>query len=399
MAVPQFVGKVLARLKELRIKAGFSEAHLERELILGPGWIARFEAGEVVPTLDVLLAILNVIGADFDDLTKGISSKDAAAEIDRAIYAEAKGSDLIIRFRYADHDAQYRLPNATLEQFEKILLHLRDGLARLTKVASPVDGKAETVKADSVAQAFLKAVKIWPHANPSDLWGFLISRAYCDPFNHPAAYSRLDHGQSWKRTSGWALEEILVRHYGPFLKKHDINIFIAAGGDRKQNLLDQLDVADLEADKVDVLLSGEVKSKERCFGVVHVKASFAERRTDDVPMSQALVAAGYTSPLWTFDLKSGPSANPVNRGELGAVLATTGILGMPLPDTRSAKRRDIEVAGHFSACFSYNANTKPTPVDQKKAKARISVCDFRNPDDTFSQFIRAEWDRFLHRRR
>ena len=135
-----------------------------------------------------------------------------------------------------------------------------------------------------------------------------------------------------------------------------------------------------------MLLTTNVDQVERCFGVIHVKASFAERRTDDVPMSTALVEAGYTSPMWTMDCKSGPSATPVNRGELGAVLSAT-------TDPRSAKRKDIEDDGYFSACFSYNQNTIPTPAEQT-ARARIIVCDFQNPNDAFGQFIIAESRRF-----
>jgi hypothetical protein len=42
--VPPFVGQVLARLKQLRTVARLSPEQLEKKLILGPGWIARFEA-------------------------------------------------------------------------------------------------------------------------------------------------------------------------------------------------------------------------------------------------------------------------------------------------------------------------------------------------------------------
>lgn len=108
-------------------------------------------------------------------------------------------------------------------------------------------------------------------------------------------------------------------------------------------------------------------------------------RTDDVPMSQALVQAGYCSPLLTMDCKSAPSANPINRGELGIVLGDGA-------DSRSAKRKDVEDDGYFSACFSYNLNTQPTPEAQP-AKARIYVCNFNNPDDRFSRFVLAEWQR------
>jgi hypothetical protein len=121
---------------------------------------------------------------------------------------------------------------------------------------------------------------------------------------------------------------------------------------------------------------------------VHVKASFAERRTDDVPMSRSLVHAGYASPLWTMDCKAAPSARPVNKGELGPVL----IPGKP--DRRSAKRKDIEDDGYFSACFSYNRDTRPTPPRQR-ATARVRVCDFSHPeDDAFVRFVVRAWRRF-----
>ena len=215
---------------------------------------------------------------------------------------------------------------------------------------------------------------------------FVVSRSYYDPFNHPADYARLNLDQSWKRTGGWALEEIFVRHYGAFLHERGVKMYIAPA-DEKRRILARLKVADrLEADKVDVMLSGTVAGRDEFFGVCHVKASIAERRTDDVPLSRALIKAGYTSPFLTMDCKSGPSESPVNRGELGSVLRGK-------TDERSAKRKDIEDDGYFSACFSYNRNTIPTPQKQR-AKARIYVCDFSDPDDAFSEFVLAEWKRF-----
>jgi len=134
----------------------------------------------------------------------------------------------------------------------------------------------------------------------------------------------------------------------------------------------------LEADKLDVaLLGGE---KRQLFGVVHVKASIAERRTDDVPMSHALVQAGYFSPLWTMDCKATPAALPVNRGELGS---DTG--------PKSAKRKDIEDDGYFSGCFSYNWNTKPTSQDHK-GPGFVSVCGFADPNDDFARAAIAAWE-------
>lgn len=378
-ATSGFLQTLLGNLRNLRERAGLSASEVEERLILGPGWITRFEEGTTIPSIDMLLAILNQIGATLDDLLRGLPSLPDASEVERHIVAEQAGNDIVIRFRYANFDATYALANSTVEEFEAVIKTLRDGLARLTAATGNL---SEAIKTDAVANAFLRAVEIWPHANPSDLWWFLVYRAYCDPYNHPARFARLDFTQSWKRTGGWALEEVLVRHYGPFLKEKGIRLLIGSSA-QKQEIVRRLDVGDrLEADKIDVVLTGEKDGSEVFFGVVHVKASFAERRTDDVPMSIALTRAGFTSPLWTMDCKSTPSARPRNRGELGK-----------LRTQRSAKRRDIEDEGYFSGCFSYNRNTIPSP-EALPPERKIYICDFRNPDDAFSQFLLARWQAF-----
>mgnify|MGYP001418020732 CR=1 FL=1 len=373
-----YLKTLLGKLRSIRERAGLSEDALEERLILGPGWIRRFETGDTVPSIDMVLAILHETGAGLDQLLDGLPEPEAS-EVERSIFAEESGRNILINFRYANFDAQYTLLNSTLDDFEVVIKTLRDGLARLARANQ---AQSEAIKSDSVARTFLAAVQRWPTANPSDLWWFLVYRAYCDPYNHPAQFARLDFTQSWKRTGGWALEEILVRHYGPFLKRHGVNLFIADSTE-KQRLVRGLTLADrVEADKIDVVLTGETSSGPRFFGVVHVKASFAERRTDDVPMSIALSRGGYTSPLWTMDCKSTPSAHPVNRGELGDVA-----------ERRSAKRKDIEDEGYFTGCFSYNKHTQPS-LDTLPDERRVYVCDFANPDDVFSRFILQRWQKF-----
>jgi transcriptional regulator with XRE-family HTH domain len=386
------IDALLSRFREIREESGFSPEELDVRLIFGPGWVSRFESGETVPGIDVLMAMLEVLGSSLKDLVEGMAvqaPEEAAWLVDRVLRAEESDEQtgaLLIKFHYADHDATYELPGASLEQFDDVIRTLRDGLAQL--VASG-DGEQQ-IKTNAVAKTFLRAVELWPSANPSDLWWFVVSRAYVDPFNHPARFARLDLGQSWKRTSGWALEEVLVRHYASGLANHGIKIFIAHGAE-KRAFLGHLETDErLEADKADVLLVGQTNAGPVCFGVVHVKASFAERRTDDVPMSRALREAGYCSPLWTMDCKSSPSPFPVNRGELGKAR------GAGQQNRRSAKRKDIEDDGYFSACFSYNKNTIATPESEQVA-APIVVCDFNDPHkDAFVEFVRAEWDRFWH---
>ncbi len=386
------VASLLGRFRDIREAAGLTPEELDAQLIFGPGWVRRFETGDTVPSIDVLIVMLNTLGSNLRELIEGADLEapveEATASVDRVLRAEQPkdGTDrLLVKFRYADHDATYQLAGATLEEFDDVLRTLRDWLARL--VAHEGE-EQQAIKTNAVAASFLRAVELWPHANPSDLWWFIVSRAYLDPFNHPARYARLDLGQSWKRTGGWALEEVLVHHYSPALAEHRIRIFIAYGHE-KRDFLGHLETDDrLEADKADVLLVGLTDAGPVCFGVVHVKASFAERRTDDVPMSKALVEAGYCSPLWTMDCKSSPSRLPTNRGELGVAKGIAGV------DRRSAKRKDIEDDGYFSACFSYNRNTIPTPEAQATA-GRIIVCDFTDGrDDAFVKFVRTEWERF-----
>lgn len=376
------VDRLLLRLRDARVAAGLSAEKLDQELILGPGWVSSFESGETLPDLDTLFVLIERL--DIDPVTAFSNLEDDDEEVRpagmaRQIRAEQVDEDLVIHFQYAKHDAQYTVENATLEQFEEVLKTLRDGLALLVVTHDEDEEELKQIKTNAVVAAFLKAVELWPGANASDLWWFIIYRAYCDPYNHPAQYARLDFVQSWKRTGGWALEEIVVRHYRDALAARNISIEIA-NGQRKADLMGQFDVPSrLESDKVDVFLVGP---DDQVFGVVHVKASFAERRTDDVPMSEALIKEGYFSPLWTMDCKSTPAARPVNRGELGVVQGR-----------RSAKRKDFEDDGWFSACFSYNANTLPTP-DPETAAAPIIICDFSDPDDAFVEHVVAAWERF-----
>src|SRR5258708_3293205 len=117
-------------LRSLREKAGLTETALEELLILGPGWIRRFESGESTPSIDMLLAILREIGANLSDLLKGLPEQEAA-NLERDIFAEKAGDDIVIRFRYANFDAEYKLTDSTLGQFEAVIKTLRDGLARL----------------------------------------------------------------------------------------------------------------------------------------------------------------------------------------------------------------------------------------------------------------------------
>ena len=102
--------------------------------------------------------------------------------------------------------------------------------------------------------------------------------------------------------------------------------------------------------KLDLVLYGNHEGKKVVFRGVHSKASLAERVSDDVPCSEAMMKQGFASFLYTFDSKSfpPPAGDLVNRGEMGT------------KEQPSDKRKYIEEHGSFDACFSYNLRTIPS---------------------------------------
>jgi transcriptional regulator with XRE-family HTH domain len=72
----KYVDAVLARLKKLREEAHITATELDDKLILGPGWIERFETGQTVPSIRLILAILHALRKTPDDLFGQISAAD-----------------------------------------------------------------------------------------------------------------------------------------------------------------------------------------------------------------------------------------------------------------------------------------------------------------------------------
>lgn len=358
-------------LKSLREAAGLSQEDVEQQLVLGPGWVSLLESGNTEPSVGVLAALLSTYGSDLSSFFADIDFGEASAVVDRELVAVEEGQGLALYFPMGAHQAKVTLAGATLDEFNDVLRVLRRGLEAGTK-------------RPAIVASFLRAVELWPSLNPSDLWYFLISHAYQDGYNQPPNESGMDWAQSWKRASGWALEEVYVQHYNPFLLTQGLKLVMPTDPAAKIAMLQAMGMQELShAQKADVIAVGiKADGSEEPFGVVHVKASFAERRTDDVPLSQQLIARGFASPLLTMDCKASPGAAPINRGELGPVQGGSAEV--------SPKRLDIEEHRKFDACFSYNSRSLPTPADQA-ASARIRLCDFSDADDNFSKYLLRRW--------
>jgi len=248
-------------------------------------------------------------------------------------------------------------------------------------------GNPKVKNREAIAVAFLHVLRQCPEANASDLWHHVVYRLYCEAFRK---YRPEDPKQSWVRASGDALERFVQMWYTPVMEPEGIKITALLSRDQKRAALKEMSLeAQVGDSKLDVALYLTDKDAHQIFGGVHVKASLAERVSDDVPASRAMMGRGLFSPLWTLDVKSFPPTKGIarvrdliNRGELGT------------PDRPSEKRKYIEEHGDFDGCYSANARTVPssggTTSGQRIHVLRLS----QQPDDFAAAVIR-----FSQRRR
>jgi hypothetical protein len=228
---------------------------------------------------------------------------------------------------------------------------------------------------EAISAGFLYVLKRCPKANPSDLWHHVVYRLYCAILPR---YRFQDPKQSWVRASGDALEMTLEQWYSPILNPHGIRIKMLIGAPEKKKALADMGIqATVGAAKLDMTLHLDDGQNQRVmFGGVHVKASLAERVSDDIPASRAMMAAGYFSPLWTLDVKSfpPPRGDLINRGEFGSLT------------TPSEKRRYIEEHGEFHACYTANSRSIPSLAATPSGR-RIYAINLSIQPDQFAQDV------------
>ena len=211
---------------------------------------------------------------------------------------------------------------------------------------------------DIIYQAMKLAFEACPQVNPSDIYHHLIYRLYL------REYSKTQADRSWVRAGGEALELYIVEKYAKELKNYGIGVRGLVRASDKRAALTEMGLSELVGgSKLDIALFGVIDGREHIFGGIHLKASLAERVTDDVPCSEAMMKKDYVSYLLTMDAKSFPPPNGdlINRGELGSI------------ENSSDKRNYIEVHGSFTGCYSYNLRTTPSGNKIGRASCRERV--------------------------
>jgi transcriptional regulator with XRE-family HTH domain len=323
--------------------------------------ILRGKRSATLGLLNDLLRVLGVSWAEFgrlmsvrledevDSTASFASQPSGPPEID----VRSNGGKLVLAVPIDNAFYDVSLDGLTEDQYRDILVEF----SRLLQVST----QART----AIAQAFEFAVRLCPEANPSDIWHHVLYR-------HFLLWRGSSASQSWVRTSGDAFELFLVQHYNRILKPHRIRLLVLFT--QKDLALRRLGLAqNIGTAKLDILIEalGKGRSPDDGWGIVggiHAKVSLAERITDDIPMSEAMMGEGLFSALVTLDVKSFP---PSSLGSSQRTLVNIGELGTPLAPTD--KREYVERLGKFSGLFSYNARTFPSNPTTKSGRRVFAV--------------------------
>jgi transcriptional regulator with XRE-family HTH domain len=255
-----------------------------------------------------------------------------------------------------------------------------DGYLRLESEISTIykslnDGRGGKNR-EAILLALSTAIERFPNVNPSDLYHHIVYRLYLRD------YTKTQADRSWVRAGGEAFELFLEKHYNQILNPVGIYVKWLYNDALKASALEEMGIdGEVGGSKLDIALYGEIAGRPVIFGGIHAKLSLAERVSDDVPCSVAMMQRGLASYLVTLDAKSFPPPNGdlVNRGELGT-------LGNP-----SDKRNYIEIHGSFTACFSYNLRTTPSG-EMTFSGRRIYVSTFNRETDPLPHVALAAWN-------
>jgi transcriptional regulator with XRE-family HTH domain len=340
------------RIRALREAKSLSQEKLADQCDLHRTYVGGIERGERNITILSLQKIIDILGIGFKEF---------------------------FTFKEDADDAKCGSSEAALEHAAKFIPEMAyESFAEIDSAFCSVMNAKETKGRDAICDAFKSAVKICPEANISDLWHHLVYRIYLS--------NRIgtDPEQSWVRTSGEGFELFIQDIYNPIISDLGFKIVSLISRTEKTTALKALNLGNrIGSSKMDLILLRKDSKPDYLntgcgiVGVIHAKVSLAERVSDDIPASRILMRKGLQSILITLDVKSFPPPNGdlINRGEFGTL------------DRPSDKRRYIEEHGDFSACFSYNSRTVPSPKRTKSGKKIYTVKSIQT-NDYFVNYLR-----------
>jgi len=373
--------EVIRLLKAQREASGLSQQEVADRLSQHQSYVAKIETGErrldVIELVDFLAALETDAPSFLQALGWMVREGGIREEIAFPVQGSAvsQADDTMITLAWRDRLYPLVLSGTSPEVYEEVERQIVDRFRAL-------NGDRTARNRDTIAWALQFAIAQMPLVNPSDIYHQIVYRLYM------REYKRSDPAQSWVRAGGEAVEVFLEAQYRDVLKRARVEIRALLTREQKKAALQEMGLVGQVGDsKLDLVLVGTADSGERVvFGGIHAKASLAERVSDDVPCSEAMMRAGYWSCLFTFDAKSfpPPSGDLVNRGELGT------------EDSPSDKRKYITEHGSFSACVCYNTRSTPSPSITPSGR-KIFVSTMRPDDDPLPGLILDAWTDFRAR--
>lgn len=360
---PRYI-KLIEHLARIRTSKKITQVQLAEALRQEQSFVSKVEnldrRLDIIELYDWLSALEYGHKSFFADIDWFVETTDVnrglpALPIPRSVKETSKGA--LIQLAWQGQAKEVLIEGLTAAGYLALEAEICGIYAQLNEAGTTLKNREAIYKALSLA------IENWPQVNPSDLYHHIVYRLYL------REYTKTQADRSWVRAGGEALELFLESHYAPILKPHNIGIRWLVKPADKVAALSQMGLTDLVGgSKLDMALYGKVGNREVIFAGIHLKASLAERVSDDVPCSEAMIRKGYSSYLVTLDAKSFPPplGDLVNRGELGTLA------------NASDKRKYIETHGSFSACYSYNLRSVPSgPTTISGKKIYTSTFDIK----------------------
>ena len=370
--------KLIEQLKNARESKNITQQALADKMSVQQSFVAKVEGLERKLDVIELYDWLSALDYDKEEFFRSIgwfveknkNSNLPALPIPKTVKPTDNG--ILMQLAWQGEVKEVLLENVTVEQYlavEKQITSLFESLNSL---------KPNKKNREAICDALELAVQKMPTLNPSDIYHHIIYRLYL------REYSKTQADRSWVRAGGEAVELFVEKHYQPQLSPHNITVKALITSAEKKNALDKMGLTnDVGGSKLDVVLIGTKNNEEVVFGGIHIKASLAERVSDDVPCSEAMMKKGLLSILFTFDAKSfpPPAGDLVNKGELGSL------------ENPSDKRKYIEEHGSFDACFSYNLRSVPSGGSTTSGK-KIYVSSFDTKQDSLVKHVVDAWKKY-----